>query len=60
MSGRRSCILFVFFRILKPKKEAEAMKEDEKKTPVAWEAKDPELPIIHSDTPGTRADNHRR
>lgn len=36
------------------------MKEDEKKTPVAWEAKDPELPIIHSDTPGTRAENHRR
>ena len=27
-------------------------KEEEKKTPIAWEVKDPELPAIHSTVPG--------
>lgn len=36
------------------------MKQDDKKTPIAWEAKDPELPVIHSTVPGSLAESHKR
>ncbi len=36
------------------------MKDEEKKPEVAWEARDPEVPVIHSSIPGSRSENHRR
>lgn len=35
-------------------------KEEEKKTPIPWEVKDPELPAIHGTVPGDRGENHKR
>ncbi len=36
------------------------MKEEEKKKEIAWEVKDPELPVVNGVVPGTRGENHRR
>ncbi len=36
------------------------MKKDEKKEPIPWEAKDPELPVVNGTVPGSRGESHRR
>ncbi len=36
------------------------MKENEKKEPLVWEVKDPELPAVNGIVPGTRGDSHKR
>lgn len=36
------------------------MKDEEKRETIAWEAKDPKPPVIHSAVPGSRGECHRR
>ena len=48
------------FSQAKPEGGLGMKKEEEKKTPIAWEVKDPELPAIHSTVPGDRGENHKR
>lgn len=36
------------------------MKDEDKRPEVAWEVRDPELPVIHGTVPGSRGESHRR